>query len=137
MNKYAGKVIYFIILSLIFALVYFLIDSLSETDHFNGLDTKTSNFFDYWYFSFTTFSTVGYGDISPKSGTARVMVVLQQVILLLELSNEFLGLINIKLHSEDIKVIKNNIPIKNPGTGFNESSWMRPPTTTTSTNMRR
>ena len=87
LSEYAGKILYFIILSVIFAGIYM---SLGH-EQFNGMD-ESSNFFDYWYFSFTTFSTVGYGDISPKSGAAKAVVVTQQVILLLDLADEFLGL---------------------------------------------
>ena len=87
LSEYAGKVLYFALLSVIFAIIYALLGH----EQFNGMD-ESSNFFDYWYFSFTTFSTVGYGDISPKSGVAKAVVVTQQVILLLDLADEFLGL---------------------------------------------
>jgi hypothetical protein len=87
LSEYAGKVLYFMLLSLVFAGIYM---SLGH-EQFNGMD-ESSNFFDYWYFSFTTFSTVGYGDISPKSGVAKAVVVTQQVILLLDLVDDFLGL---------------------------------------------
>lgn len=103
-NKYAGKVLYFILLSLIFGIVYFLIDKLGSEDNFNGLEKDKTTFLDYWYFSFTTFSTVGYGDISPKTALAKIIVVFQQVILLLELTDDFLGLIGIKL--DDVEVSK-------------------------------
>lgn len=87
LSEYSGKILYFIILSVIFARIYMRLGH----EQFNGMD-ESSNFFDYWYFSFTTFSTVGYGDISPKSGAAKAVVVTQQVILLLDLADEFLGL---------------------------------------------
>lgn len=87
LSEYAGKVLYFVLLSLVFAGIYMRLGH----EQFNGMD-ESSNFFDYWYFSFTTFSTVGYGDISPKSGAAKAIVVIQQVILLLDLADEFLGL---------------------------------------------
>lgn len=87
LSEYAGKVLYFAILSVIFAGIYMALGH----EQFNGMD-ESSNFFDYWYFSFTTFSTVGYGDISPKSGAAKAIVVTQQVILLLDLADDFLGL---------------------------------------------
>jgi|TARA_B110000093_G_C12551408_1_gene238017 voltage-gated potassium channel len=44
---------------------------------------------DPFYFSFTTMSTVGYGDISPKSDRAKLIVMTQQAALLVELSSMF------------------------------------------------
>jgi voltage-gated potassium channel len=41
---------------------------------------------DPFYFSFTTMSTVGYGDISPKTDRAKLMVMTQQAALIVELS---------------------------------------------------
>lgn len=34
------------------------------------------------YFSFTTMSTVGYGDISPKTRRAKMLVMTQQMFLM-------------------------------------------------------
>ena len=59
---------------------------------FDGLDEKSS-YLDCFYFSFTTFSTVGYGDISPKTDITKIIVMSQQVLLLLDFSNEFAPII--------------------------------------------
>ena len=40
---------------------------------------------DPYYFSMTTMSTVGYGDFSPKSQRAKIMVMTQQGLLLAEI----------------------------------------------------
>jgi voltage-gated potassium channel len=40
---------------------------------------------DPFYFSFTTMSTVGYGDYSPKTNLAKVLVMCQQAMLLSEI----------------------------------------------------
>lgn len=42
---------------------------------------------DPFYFAFTTMSTVGYGDISPKTDAAKLMVMSQQIVLMGELAN--------------------------------------------------
>jgi len=36
---------------------------------------------DPFYFSFSTMSTVGYGDISPKTDAAKLMVMTQQMVI--------------------------------------------------------
>ena len=41
---------------------------------------------DPFYFAFTTMSTVGYGDISPKTDAAKLMVMAQQMVLFGELA---------------------------------------------------
>lgn len=38
---------------------------------------------DPFYFSFTTMSTVGYGDLSPKTRRAKMVVMSQQFFLLI------------------------------------------------------
>ena len=41
---------------------------------------------DPFYFSFTTMSSVGYGDFSPKTNRAKVVVMSQQTLLLIEIA---------------------------------------------------
>lgn len=66
---------------LIFAFIYF---SLKGEEHFVGLGSDAT-FMDCLYFAMTTSSTVGYGDISPKSQTARFLVMVHQFIVLMEI----------------------------------------------------
>lgn len=66
-----------IIISLLFGIIY----SSLEPGHF---DFKSM--LDPFYFSFTTMSTVGYGDYTPKTNLAKVLVMCQQSLLF----NEFL-----------------------------------------------
>ena len=66
---------------LIFAFIYF---SLKGEEHFVGLGSDAT-FMDCIYFAMTTSSTVGYGDISPKSQTARFLVMVHQFIVLMEI----------------------------------------------------
>lgn len=40
------------------------------------------SFIDPFYFSFTTMSSVGYGDFSPKTNTAKMIVMTQQLLLI-------------------------------------------------------
>lgn len=66
-----------IIISLLFGIIY----SSLEPGHF---DFKSM--LDPFYFSFTTMSTVGYGDYTPKTNLAKVLVMCQQSLLF----NEFI-----------------------------------------------
>ncbi len=66
-----------IIISLLFGIIY----SSLEPGHF---DFKSV--LDPFYFSFTTMSTVGYGDYTPKTNLAKVLVMCQQSLLF----NEFI-----------------------------------------------
>jgi len=45
---------------------------------------------DPYYFAFTTMSSVGYGDLSPKTNKAKIVVMLQQVIIIGELVKLFI-----------------------------------------------
>jgi hypothetical protein len=48
----------------------------------NPEDFGFKNLIDPYYFSFTTLSSVGYGDFSPKTDLAKVIVMSQQAIML-------------------------------------------------------
>lgn len=50
-------------------------------DHFRGMSTQGS-YMDYIYFSLTTQTAVGYGDISPQTTVARGVVMLQMLVTL-------------------------------------------------------
>ena len=59
---------------LLFASTYFLMERASAATFTQPL-TRT----DALYFSVTVFSTVGFGDISPKSAAARVVLIVQML----------------------------------------------------------
>tara|TARA_B100001094_G_C18136589_1_gene775460 strand:- start:804 stop:1154 length:351 start_codon:yes stop_codon:yes gene_type:complete len=67
----------------IFILVLILITCLDYT-HWNGIDKdEDSNLFDKIlnriYFLSSSVSTTGYGDISPKSRVAKIIVIIIQI----------------------------------------------------------
>ncbi len=65
---------------LLFAAVYYVMERATPTSFSHHL-TRT----DSLYFTVTTFSTVGYGDITAASQTARLVVTVQMILDLLAL----------------------------------------------------
>ena len=64
----------------VFTTVYYLFWKQNPTKYFNGLD-ENSSIWDILYFTTTTQSTIGYGDITPKDVMSRMVVILQQVLI--------------------------------------------------------
>ena len=78
---------------LLFAATYFIMEQ-SNPDNFNIALTRT----DSLYFTVTVFATVGFGDITATSQTARVVVIAQMLFDLLVLGlvvKMFLGAVEI------------------------------------------
>lgn len=71
----AARLVLFLVL---FAGAYYLLDR-SAPGNFSEPLTRT----DALYFTLTTFSTVGYGDITARSQTGRVLTMLQMAVGLL------------------------------------------------------
>ena len=74
-----------IILLLIFATLNTTITNHKDWGGPNGPkkdDSYSKRLFNMFYFSSTTFSTAGYGDIYPVSVKAKLLVLLQQLILI-------------------------------------------------------
>ena len=68
---------------IVFASSHYVIDTIDP-----GSYTQPMTRLDALYFTVTTFATVGYGDISPVSQTARLVATLQMLLGLV-----FLGLV--------------------------------------------
>ena len=77
-----------LVITLIYGLVYASINRINP-DAFGFDDSVVDPF----YFSFTTMSSVGYGDYSPKTRFAKAVVMSQQFMLIGEIIN-LLGLDN-------------------------------------------
>ena len=72
-----------LLIIVIFATMVFF---FRDNDNWNGLDLE-SDWFDCFYFSFTTMTTIGYGDISPKSSLGKGICIIQQIIVLFQIAN--------------------------------------------------
>ena len=90
-----------LVITLIYGLVYASINRINP-DAFGFDDSVVDPF----YFSFTTMSSVGYGDYSPKTRFAKAVVMSQQFMLIGEIIN-LLGLDN--LGNSNKKNANNNI----------------------------
>ena len=79
-NKVVGSVALFLLLGLKWAIVYLLVLEFSP-ESFNGMIQQpwADNFAKATYFSFVTLTTLGYGDISPSSPVAQVIVYLEAI----------------------------------------------------------
>ena len=65
------------ILIILITFIYGFIYSRMSNKHFEFKEK-----IDPYYFSFTTMSTVGYGDFSPKTMKSKLLVMSQQCLLL-------------------------------------------------------
>jgi len=68
--------------------LFTFLTSLIGGDEFNGIgdeDTLTEVVLNRAYFVLTTLSTVGYGDISPRTTKARCVTAAMMVMLLLSM----------------------------------------------------
>ena len=73
------KVVAFLATTIIYGIIYMIIDKADSSAF--GFES----WIDPFYFSFTTMSTVGYGDHLPKSDLAKMTVMSHQTILILEI----------------------------------------------------
>lgn len=63
---------------LMVALVYGILYSMMRREDFGFKEPL-----DPFYFSFTTMSSVGYGDFVPKTNRAKMMVMTQQALVII------------------------------------------------------
>ncbi len=110
MNSFYKLLSFNLVVIFIYAIIYQQIKT-----QFYGLDDDSS-FIDCLYFSFTIQSTVGFGDLGPKTKIAKIIVMSQQLILISELSGLIgnnSGLDSKQLMSDNIMTITNPLPVIN------------------------
>ena len=93
------------LITFVFGILYMLLDRMSNKNF--GFKTMLDPF----YFSFTTMSTVGYGDYSPKTDMAKFLVMIHQGLLIGEIIS-LLGLETNSSLSNRMAQLKNMVPSK-------------------------
>tara|TARA_B100000745_G_scaffold283807_1_gene218080 strand:+ start:694 stop:972 length:279 start_codon:yes stop_codon:yes gene_type:complete len=90
MNKFLILIRNYVILISIFTLLFSFFDH-THFDGFGELDDSTipKRIFNRLYFTITTVSSVGYGDISPKTTDIRCVVMILQTILIFAVVDYF------------------------------------------------
>jgi voltage-gated potassium channel len=77
LNTFYGAVSVYLLIAMFFASMYALIAKLTGDPFFAQLQAAKS--LDYLYFSFTTITTVGYGDLTAAGGVARMTAMFEAV----------------------------------------------------------
>ncbi len=69
----------YILLGMLWAYAYYLVESL-HPDSFKAAEKRVEVLWDFYYYSFVTLTTVGYGDILAVSRPARALSILEAII---------------------------------------------------------
>jgi hypothetical protein len=79
-NRVIGAINLYLLLGVLWAIAYAVIELIAEGS-FHGLTEQLSKGWssDWIYFSFVTMTTLGYGDITPITSTARTFAYMQAV----------------------------------------------------------
>lgn len=81
-NMLFGAVCVYLLLGLIWAMFYAVLNYIWPQGAFQGIvfDNKYWQFDSYLYFSFTTLTTDGYGDITPLNPLVRTVAYLEMIV---------------------------------------------------------
>ena len=90
-NRIMGAVCVYLLLGSLWAVIYLLLYALAP-DSFAGIDPPLSAT-EFQYFSFVTLTTLGFGDITPVTATAKAFVVLEAIVGQLYIAIMIAGLV--------------------------------------------
>jgi hypothetical protein len=93
-NRLYGAVCAYLLLGVLWALAYASLASTSPTAFKGAVDVEGPVWNVQWiYFSFVTLTTLGYGDITPVSSTARVLAYSEAILGLFYMAVLVAGLV--------------------------------------------
>jgi len=79
-DKLHGALAGYIMMAFLWAFIYTLIESLRPGSFAPAIPlSQPGTFFRFLYFSFTTLTTTGYGDITPATDQARSLVMIEEL----------------------------------------------------------
>ncbi len=81
LNKIVGSVCIFLLLAFLWAILFQFLEALTPGS-FSGMTSglEQGHFDRFVYFSLVTLTTLGYGDVSPKTSLAGILVTLEAVV---------------------------------------------------------
>jgi hypothetical protein len=79
LNTFYGAICVYLLIAMFFATAFALLAAIGGVSFF-AQDIGTAKTVDYLYFSLTTITTVGYGDLTAQGNVGRIMAVLEAVI---------------------------------------------------------
>jgi len=85
-SKYLKKVFKLSLIGIVIVLTFTLIFHFFDHTHFNGFgkeEDEKNKILNRFYFTMTTFSSTGYGDISPNSPEIKIISMILQFILVI------------------------------------------------------
>jgi len=103
-NKIVGSITIYLLIGIIWALLYGLVEVLIEGS-FSGnlLSVGGSQFWDLIYFSFVTLTTLGYGDILPMNTYARTLAYMEAIVGQFYIAILVASLVSAHLHDRQFK----------------------------------
>jgi hypothetical protein len=69
----------FVLLGLVWAFAYYLLE-IYQPNSFKGIEERSDDMWDFFYYSFVTLTTLGYGDILAVSKQARGLTILEAIV---------------------------------------------------------
>ena len=95
-NRLVGVICVYLLLGSLWAMLYATVE-IAMPGSFRGIaDVSSADYDNIWvYFSFVTLTTLGYGDITPINGTARVLVYAEAVFGIFYMAVLVAGLVSV------------------------------------------